>query len=116
MKFAYTASMRCAATILAASAIYFASPLFSETAVAESEFRARDTILDGLTLEPIAFNPPPVAETELTGGAHLFTAADDTLPYVTLSFIFSAAPRRSRCSRKIRPTRADRDLCRRRWS
>ena len=88
MKFSYTASMRCAATILAASAIYFASPLFSETAVAESEFRARDTILDGLTLEPIAFNPPPVAETELTGGAHLFTAADDTLPYVTLSFYF----------------------------
>lgn len=53
-----------------------------------SEFRERATILEGLALDPIRFNPPAVESTDLTGGARLFSASDDTLPYVSLNFYF----------------------------
>ncbi|MCR9144216.1 MAG: insulinase family protein [bacterium] len=54
----------------------------------DSEFRQRSNILEGLSLDPIRFQPPAVTREDLSGGARLFTAADDSLPYVNLSFYF----------------------------
>ncbi len=76
-------------------AFWTAAPVASRTqnqaAPPKSEFdRApeRATILDGLRLDPIQFQPPTVGRESLSGDAQLLLAGDDTLPSVQLSFYF----------------------------